>query len=278
MRALRQPLHDATSSFGLPASGYRDLVTALADARRVLVYSGSGLSADSGLPTYRGVGEHLWTEDLLTRVATFEGFKANTAFAQAWYEEQAERLQAAQPHAGHAALAGFEALFEVTHVTQNVDRLLEQATCSRVLHIHGAYDSAQCLDCGKYWSDRRPHLTQPCPACNRGVLRPGIVLQGEPPPVPLMNAAYQLARQANFVLVVGTPAEMYPGAAIVETAHAANVPVCVVNPQWCENIYYARWQLYAGAQEALPTLLADVWRERAHRGQPLPWYLRWLRV
>jgi NAD-dependent deacetylase len=262
--------------FGLQASGYRELAEVLAQASSVVVYSGSGLSADSGLPTYRGVGEHLWTPELLDKVARIDGFMRNAEFARRWYEEQGSKLSVARPHEGHAALAQWESVCPLVHVTQNVDRLLEQAGCHEVLHIHGAYDSARCMACNKEWTIRAPRLTVPCPRCGAAALRPGIVMQGEPPPQPVMAAAYAAARTASVVLVVGTPAEMYPGAAVVEAAHAAGVPVCVINPQWCENLYYARWQLFGGAREALPALLAEVRRAKAQQGSPVPWYLRWL--
>ncbi len=276
MRALRKPQHDATSSFGLPARAFRELADALGQAKRLLVYSGSGLSADSGLPTYRGEGKRLWTPELLVKVATFEGFRANSEFARAWYEEQGARLSAARPHEGHRALRTIENWGQVTHVTQNVDRVLEQALAARVLHIHGSFDSASCLACTHLWPAQRPPLTQPCPKCGQTALRPGIVMQGEVPPADVMDASFKAARAADLVLVVGTPAEMYPGAAIVEAAHDAGVPVCVINPEWCDNLYYARWQLYGGAQEALPALVAQAQSSRAQTDRPLPWFWRWV--
>ena len=262
-RAPRRPQHDATSSFGLPAGGYRSVLEALCDARKLLVYSGSGLSADSGLPTYRGAGEHLWSEDTLEKVSTLEGFRKHLAQAQHWHDIQALRLQLAQPHPGHQALAAAEGTWSIGHVTQNIDRLLERAGCGQVEHLHGVFDAASCLQCGtRRRGTWRPLSTDACRRCGAHALRPDIVFMSEPPAADVWQRCQRLADAADVVLVVGTPAEMYPGAGLVERAHARGAKVLVINPEWCENLYYAHWQLFGTAAQVLPTLLADASRQR----------------
>ena len=273
---MRTPSTAPTATFGLEPAGYRRLLEQFAHARNILVYSGAGMSADSGLPTYRGAGEHLWTGDLIKRVATRSGYARHTAFAIDWYVEQAQRLQTARPHEGHAALRELERHWSVTHVTQNVDVLLEEAGCADVIHLHGRFDRLSCLKC--HWSgsaDSADALRLPCPQCG-GQLRPAIVWLGETPERAVVARAEEAARSAGLVMVVGTPAEMYPGAAVVETAHQAGVPVCVVNPEWCENLHYAQWQLFGGARDVLPVLARDVIARKQAEGRPVPWFLRWL--
>lgn len=273
---MRNPSTAATATFGLEPAGYRTLLEQFVHAKSILVYSGAGMSADSGLPTYRGVGEHLWTGDVIRRVATPTGFRRNPAFAVEWYVEQAHRLQAARPHAGHFALLELEKHWSVTHVTQNVDVLLELTGCADVVHLHGQYDLLKCLKCA--WSGKvtTPEaLRAPCPNCG-GQLRPAIIWMGETPDQSVILKAETAARTADLVLVVGTPAEMYPGAAVVEAAHRSGVPVCVINPEWCENLHYARWQLYGGARDVLPHLVQDAIARKQAEGKPVPWYLQWL--
>lgn len=273
---MKNPSTAATATFGLEPAGYRKLLEQFAQARRILVYSGAGLSADSGLPTYRGAGEHLWTGDTIKKVATAAGFRRNTQFAVDWYVEQAYRLQAAQPHAGHYALRDLESHWSVTHVTQNVDALLELTGCSNVIHIHGRYDHLKCLKC--HWTGKvndPEALRAGCPACGEQ-LRPDIVWLRENPDAALLSRAIEVATAAELVLVVGTPAEMYPGAMIVETAHRAGAAVCVINPQWCENLHYAHSQLFGSAREVLPSLVPDAIARKHAEGRPVPWYLQWL--
>lgn len=273
---MKTPSSALTATFGLEPAGYRALLDRFAQAQSILVYSGAGMSADSGLPTYRGEGEHLWTDDVLERVATATGFTRDPVYAVEWYTAQAVRLHAARPHAGHAALLELECHWKVTHITQNVDVLLETTGCADVVHLHGRYDDLKCLRCS--WTGRATQpdaLRNPCPAC-AGQLRPAIVWLGEVPDPAVFARAERAAATADIVLVVGTPAEMYPAAAIVEAAHRAGAAVCVVNPDWCENLHYAHWQLFAGAREALPALVRDAIMRKQAEGRPLPWFLRWL--
>lgn len=273
---MKNPSTAPTATFGLEPGEYRRLLDQFAHAARIFVYSGAGLSADSGLPTYRGAGKHLWTGNLIVRVATPAGFARDPAFAVDWYVEQAARLQAARPHPGHYALLELESWWTVTHATQNVDVLLEDAGCTEIVHLHGRFDELKCTQCS--WSERvtsADALHKPCPNCG-GQVRPAIVWMGETPDQLVFRIAQTAAASADLVLVIGTPAEMYPGAAVVETAHRAGKPICVINPQWCENLHYAQWQLFGGAAEVLPVLVRDAIARKQSDGRPVPWYLQWL--
>lgn len=273
---MRTPSTAATATFGLEPAGYRTLLEQFARATHILVYSGAGLSADSGLPTYRGAGQHLWTGNIVERVATPAGFMRDPHFAVDWYVEQSCRLQAARPHEGHRVLPKLEKHWTVTHITQNVDVLLEQAGCADVVHLHGRYDELKCLECSWTGTVSRPEaLRRPCPDCG-GQLRPAIVWMGEAPAGWVIASAEATASAANLVLVIGTPAEMYPGAAIVETAHRTGAAICVINPEWCENLHYAQWQLFGQARDVLPVLVKDAIARKQAEGRQIPWFLKWL--
>lgn len=274
--SMKTPSTAATATFGLEPAGYRKLLDQFAAAARIAVYSGAGLSADSGLPTYRGAGKRLWANGIVERVATPAGFARDPRFAVDWYVEQAYRLLAAQPHAGHAALRALEAHWTVTHVTQNVDLLLEQAGCADIIHLHGRFDQLRCTRCSWTETASAPEaLYAACPAC-AAQLRPAIVWLSEAPDEQMLALASTAAAAAELLLVIGTPAEMYPAAALVEAAHRADVATCVINPQWCENLHYAQWQLFGTARDVLPLLVRDAIARKRAEGRPLPWFWRWL--
>lgn len=255
---MKKPRHDATSIFGLSAGSYRRLLEALAGVRRVLVFSGSGLSADSGLPTYRGGVGALWNESTEALLATPEGFASQPEFAWGWYRARCDDISRVQPHAGHAALVALEQRMEVIHATQNVDGLLQRAGASRVLELHGSIWRRRCMVCGREEASAGASDI----ACRRcgGLLRPDVVWFGEPLPPAAFDAALAAARGADLTLVVGTPAEVYPAAAIPESARSAGKPIAVINPEPCENLHYADWQLFGSAGEVLPRLTRDLGR------------------
>lgn len=247
MSSSRHPVHDATSSFGLPAGAYRDLLEQLATAKHVLVYSGSGMSSDAGLPTYRGEHAPEWDDETVRKIGTLSGFRENIQEAQRWHDKQSMRVFRARPHGGHTALVQAQREWNIRHITQNIDLLLENAGAKHVLHLHGRFDESSCLACGKAQRRAQPPLLRgfACQHCKQEALRPGVLLMGEAPCPKAWTMARDWVQQADLVMVIGTPAEMYPGAALVEACHQRGAPVLVVNPQWCENLHYARWQLWA---------------------------------
>ncbi|HEU5138270.1 MAG TPA: Sir2 family NAD-dependent protein deacetylase [Steroidobacteraceae bacterium] len=183
---------------------------------KAVILSGSGLSAESGLPTFRDAAG-LWREHSWQDLASPGGWRKNPALVLEFYNERRARAWIAQPNAGHRAIAALESAYDVTVVTQNVDALHERAGSTRVLHVHGELAFAR----GTGRSRRRYHIgASPISLgqlCDEGTqLRPDIVWFGEE--TQHMEAAREYVAAADKVLVVGTSLSVYPAASLVDAA------------------------------------------------------------
>lgn len=242
-----------------------DLDTAralLRGARRVAVLTGAGMSAESGVPTFRDALTGLWSRFDPTELASREGFAAHPARVWAWYAERRAGVLQAAPHAGHLALAQAQATLRFERlalITQNVDGLHARAGSSDVLELHGNILVTRCFDeCGVRFGDPRhlPRGEPPrCPSCG-AYLRPGVVWFGEMlDPAVLMRAEREVA-DAEVLLVVGTSGLVYPAAGLPAQARAAGARVIVVNPNDSALDDLADVTVRSGARAALPALLA----------------------
>ena len=193
----------------------------------IVVLSGPGLSAESGLGTFRDAGG-VWSRYDLSEVATPEGFARDPAKVHAFYDARRANMTAATPNAAHAALARLSTGPDVTLVTQNVDDMLERAGARDVVHMHGELARALCHACGARW-DAPPTMApaDPCPSCGAAATRPDIVWFGEMPyHMDRIEAA--LSTCALFVSI-GTSGEVYPAAGFVEAARAAGAHTLELN-------------------------------------------------
>lgn len=181
--------------------------------RHVVVFTGAGISAESGLAVFRGPGG-LWEGEPVALVATPEGWKKDPKRVLRFYNERRKAVIAAKPNPAHLALGELEQMFKVTIITQNIDDLHEKAGSSNVIHLHGEIMKARgCHDTEKLYpcdgdialGDRADDGTQ---------LRPHVVWFGES--VPMMDAAISVAKTADFLIVVGTSLEVYPAASLVD--------------------------------------------------------------
>ncbi|WP_202405546.1 MULTISPECIES: SIR2 family NAD-dependent protein deacylase [Gammaproteobacteria] len=196
-------------------------------SEHVVVLTGAGISAESGLSTFRDAGG-LWEQVDLEDVATPEAWARNPELVRDFYNQRRHQVLAARPNAAHEALVNLENRCRVSVVTQNVDNLHERAGSSHVLHLHGsimearsAVDPEEVLELGE--QDLSPDLT-----CSRGhPMRPNVVWFGEA--VPAMETAAQLVSRADHLLVVGSSLNVYPAASLVQFVEPG-VPVSVVDP------------------------------------------------
>ena len=186
---------------------------------RIVVLSGAGLSAESGLGTFRDV-DGLWTRYDLRDVATPEGFARDPALVHAFYNARRANMTGAEPNAAHEALARLSERAGVTLVTQNVDDLLERAGAERVIHMHGELSRALCDACGHRWpAPAVMDPADPCPACARPATRPDVVWFGE---VPYRMGEIEAAlAEADLFVAIGTSGTVYPAAGSAEAARAA---------------------------------------------------------
>lgn len=195
--------------------------------KKIVVLTGAGVSAESGIPTFRA-SDGLWEGHKIEEVATPEGWRKNPALVLDFYNQRRAHLLRSEPNAAHRILAELETDFEVHIVTQNVDDLHERAGSTRVAHLHGELLKAR--------STLNPKLVYPMRGdirlgdkCERGSqLRPHIVWFGEA--VPLIEEAAELAAQADVFIVVGTSMLVYPAAGLIDFVPAGR-PILIVDPK-----------------------------------------------
>ena len=200
------------------------------EIRNILVLTGAGVSAESGLATFRGP-DGLWEGHRVEDVATPEAFARDPALVHAFYDARRARLGTVEPNAAHEALARLDALWpgELLIVTQNVDDLHERAGATRVLHMHGELNSAWCRACdARMRWDRDLGDGPACPACGvAGRLRPDIVWFGEMPYA--MDRIDRALMEADLFVSIGTSGNVYPAAGFVQTARYVGAQTLEMN-------------------------------------------------
>jgi NAD-dependent deacetylase len=226
----------------------------LAAASSVCALTGSGISSDSGLPTFRGVGG-LWHSHRVEELASPEGFERDPRLVWTWYNERRSAHASAEPNAGHVALATLESrVADFTLVTQNVDSLHRRAGSRNLLELHGNLREARCTGC-----DERRDLREGMPldaiehSCG-GRFRPDIVWFGEPLPSQVWAKAAAAARRAEVMLVIGTSGLVNPAASLC-THHAQGAFVVEINPEPTAISRRADVVLRGTAAQTLPELL-----------------------
>jgi NAD-dependent deacetylase len=233
-----------------------ELVNRLREARSLFVLTGSGISSESGLPTFRGVGG-LWRTHRVEELASPDGFARNPELVWTWYNERNAAHRKAQPNAGHYALAQLERhSSDFLLATQNVDSLHLRAGSLNLVELHGSLRTARCTSCTHRRSLdssglRLEDIRHDC----GGYLRPDIVWFGEALPQEAWRRAAEAASRADVILVVGTSAVVYPAAALA-TSFARGAYVAEINPEQTVISDNVDFSLRATAADALPKLVA----------------------
>lgn len=196
---------------------------------KVVVLTGAGISAESGLATFRDA-DGLWEGHRPEDVATPEAFAYDRALVQRFYDERRASLRRVQPNAAHHALVELERRLgdDLLLVTQNVDDLHERAGSRRVLHMHGELQRVRCEVCEARhaWQDDLLH-EPPCPECGRSALRPDIVWFGEYPHG--MDDIHEALSEVDVFAAIGTSGVVYPAAGFVDYAHASGAATVELN-------------------------------------------------
>ena len=235
----------------------------LAQAGRVSVLTGAGMSAESGIPTFRDALTGLWARFDPMELASVEGFRAAPERVWDWYAERVAGVQRALPNAGHEALAVWAHAHpgRMCVVTQNVDDLHQRAGQPEVVRLHGDILHRQWLDEGRCTQSPRcdPVAAEPArpPQCARcgNLVRPGVVWFGEMLPPAAMQRAQRMADECNLMLVVGTSGAVWPAAGLAGRARRGGVKVVIVNPEPSEIDAEAQLVLRGTAARLLPLLL-----------------------
>ena len=238
-------------------------VQALAQrAAGVCVLTGAGMSAESGIATFRDAMSGLWSRFDPAQLASEQGFRADPARVWAWYAERKQAVRAALPNAGHVALAAYGRRRSgvLTIVTQNVDDLHQRAGWPQTLRLHGDILADRWLQAcpkgrGCDVAKAAPGEPPRCADCGN-LLRPGVVWFGEMLPEDAMASAEQAARACELMLVVGTSGAVWPAAGLAAVARRAGAKVAILNPHASEIDEQAHWVLRGTAATLLPRLLS----------------------
>jgi NAD-dependent deacetylase len=245
------------------------IIQALRAASRVVVFTGAGVSAESGIPTFRDKQSGLWKNFDAAELATPHAFERDPAFVWGWYEWRRALVLKAQPNAGHRAIAAMQThVPHFTLITQNVDDLHERAGSTHVLHLHGELSRPYCQGC------RRPYvhaagipnvpsdgarLEPPVCAVCGAKIRPGVVWFGESLPQAPWIAALNAAKQCDFFICCGTSALVQPAASLIDIAIDAGATTVQVNPNPTELDSAVTFALRGPSGIVLPHLVAETW-------------------
>lgn len=239
----------------------------LRDASHVVVFTGAGVSAESGIPTFRNALAGLWERFDPAVLATADAFRNDPALVWGWYEWRRSKVLAAKPNSAHLAIVELARLVtRLTVITQNVDDLHERAGCHGVIHLHGSLHSPRCFACARPFEGTTDQLNdhedgrriEPprCRHCN-GKVQPGVVWFGESLPEQAWREAMAAVRDCDLLLSVGTSGLVQPAAEIPRIAREHGAVVVHVNLQR-ESVHGEReFSLVGKAAEILPRLLAQ---------------------
>lgn len=229
---------------------------------KIVVLTGAGVSADSGVSTFRDP-DGVWAKYDVNEVATPEGFLANPALVHEFYNGRRLGLKTVAPNPAHFALAKLEKTLEerageLTLVTQNVDDLHERGGSKSVIHMHGELTRVRCEHCGNIasWTEELSVETQ-CPSCdNAGAMRPHIVWFGEMPMY--MNQIEEALQEADQFVSIGTSGSVYPAAGYVAMARTLGIPCTELNLEPSENASMFTNYRYGAAADIVPQWVESV--------------------
>lgn len=229
----------------------------LKNAQSVAVLTGAGVSAESGVPTFRG-SNGLWKQYRPEDLATPAAFARDPRLVWEWYDWRRSLIAQAQPNAGHRALTDLEKRVpSFTLITQNVDGLHELAGSGNVLNVHGSIWNLRCTSCERERVDRRAPLPELPPRCECGaLLRPAVVWFGEALPPRVWQDAEAAARTAEVFLVIGTSGVVYPAAGLAQIAKASGARVIEINTAETPLSHRIGEFLQGPSGEVLPQLIA----------------------
>jgi NAD-dependent deacetylase len=254
----------------MDANALKEMAEQLRQARRIVVFTGAGMSAESGIATFRDKPDSLWAQFNTREMASPAGWREDKHSVWAWYEGRRGAVMQTQPHAGHLAVAQLADALHRLHgqavqvdvVTQNVDNLHERAGSTRVIHLHGSLFAPRCAACHRPGAFE-PGLPDPTltrlepPRCSHcdGYIRPGVVWFGEAMPQTEFRLAEDLVDACDAMLVVGTSGVVFPAAELPINAHRLGKFVAEINPERSEVSGYATVECRATAAQGLPELL-----------------------
>ena len=239
-----------------------DLIDRIRAARHICVLTGAGVSAESGVPTFRDAQTGLWTKYRPEDLASPNAFHRDPQLVWRWYRWRRELIAKVDPNAAHLALAELEKLVStLTLVTQNVDGLHQRAGSANVIEFHGNIFVNRCFKDGTEVTCDDSETVPACPHCGSPV-RPGVVWFGETIPPAALNAALTAASECDLFLSVGTSSLVYPAAGLAGMAQESGAAIAEINPQSTDLAHTFDFAVQAPAGVALPALVDSLVSEQ----------------
>jgi len=233
------------------------LISKLHDAKSIVAFTGAGMSAESGVPTFRGENG-IWKKFKPEELANFDAFIRNPDLVWEWYKHRKQIIRFIQPNPGHFALAEMEALYpKFAVVTQNVDNLHRRAGNKTVYELHGNIERNYCIGCGTYYSNEEILKFESAPKCTKckGLIRPDVVWFGELLPASQWFASLDSAEHADVFFSIGTSAVVHPAASLPLLARHAGAFVVEINLETTELSNQIDEFIPGKAGEILPELV-----------------------
>jgi NAD-dependent deacetylase len=245
----------------MPEKPYPILIERIRAANKIAILTGAGVSAESGIPTFRDALTGLWARYNPQELATPEAFARNPRLVWEWYSERRALVTQVSPNPGHLALAAMERFVPtVTVITQNVDGLHQQAGSTQVIELHGNIRRVKCSLEGRVVERWEETANPPplCPHC-QGRLRPDVVWFGELLPEQAMRDAMKATAICDVFFSIGTSGQVYPAASLVDFAQSSGATVVVLNPDEEAQALSSFYRLNGPAGQILPKLVQAVW-------------------
>lgn len=241
----------------------KELLEKLKEANSIVFFTGAGISAESGIPTFRG-DEGLWNKFKPEELANFNAFMRNPDMVWEWYQYRRNIISETKPNAGHEAIVEFEKYFDVAVVTQNVDNLHGRAGSKNIYELHGNIERNFCIDCKTFFNEDEFKLKQNVPKCGNcgGMVRPDVVWFGENLPQNVFNQAEQKAMESDICFIVGTSAVVYPAAYIPITAKQNGAYLVEINIDQTEISSSVDYSINGKSGEVLPEILNIIKAEK----------------
>lgn len=230
------------------------------NARKVCALTGAGISAESGIPTFRSGGNSfVWKGMPFEQISSAQMVREDLDAVWEWFDYRRKIYKDCPPNAGHNALADWENRFEdFTLITQNVDGLHERAGSKNVLELHGNINHSKCERCEKTYkmnAEDVPHKPEICETCGKKI-RPDVVLFGEMLPFEIFRKAENKSRNCDLFFIVGTSALVYPAAGLAELAKYSGAMLVEINPEETAITSFCDFSLRGKAGEILPLLVS----------------------
>lgn len=236
----------------------KEFTDKLSESKRLVFFTGAGISAESGIPTFRGK-DGIWNKLKPEELANFNAFLRNPQMVWEWYNHRKKIIHDSKPNSGHLAIAEFEKYFDdVTVVTQNIDNLHRRAGSTKIYELHGNIERNYCIKCHTFYNEELD-FSDGVPKCKcGGLIRPDVVWFGEFLPADQLEESEKAAIRSDIFFVVGTSAVVYPAAGLVYTAKRSGSFIVEVNIEETEVTSIADVSFFGEAGKVLPAVLEKV--------------------